>query len=149
MHLCQGVGVKLTNEYCRYDTKQSIREDSVMQELWGIRSTPSLPSFQGPLKQLRFSNDWFGLVLWHIKHCSLCNVIFGFYINIKYRFKHRSFCYTESNDQTVLFLTIQLSMGLLLVVIYEGLYFDLAQGQMNGAPNETRTHSCRFARLTC
>ena len=36
-----------------------------------------------------------------------------------------------------------------LVVIYEGLYFDLAQGQMNGAPNETRTHSCRFASLTC
>ena len=34
-------------------------------------------------------------------------------------------------------------------VIYEGLYFDLAQGQMNGAPNETRTHSCRFASLTC
>ena len=25
----------------------------------------------------------------------------------------------------------------LVVVIYEGLYFDLAQGQMNGAPNET------------
>ena len=38
---------------------------------------------------------------------------------------------------------------LLNVVIYEGLYFDLAQGQMNGAPNETRTHSCRFASLTC
>ena len=36
-----------------------------------------------------------------------------------------------------------------LVVIYEGLYFDLTQGQMNGAPNETRTHSCRFASLTC
>ena len=35
------------------------------------------------------------------------------------------------------------------VVIYEDLYFDLAQGQMNGAPNETRTHSCRFASLTC
>ena len=35
------------------------------------------------------------------------------------------------------------------IVIYEGLYFDLAQGQMNGAPNETRTHSCRFASLTC
>ena len=34
-------------------------------------------------------------------------------------------------------------------VIYEGLYFDLAQGQVNGAPNETRTHSCRFASLTC
>ena len=24
-----------------------------------------------------------------------------------------------------------------IIVIYEGLYFDLAQGQMNGAPNET------------
>ena len=35
------------------------------------------------------------------------------------------------------------------VVIYEDLYFDLAQGQMNEAPNETRTHSCRFASLTC
>ena len=35
-----------------------------------------------------------------------------------------------------------------IVVIYEGLYFDLAQGQMNGAPNEIRTHSCRFASLT-
>ena len=34
-------------------------------------------------------------------------------------------------------------------LIYEGLYFDLAQGQINGAPNETRTHSCRFASLTC
>ena len=37
----------------------------------------------------------------------------------------------------------------LVVIIYEGLYFDLAQGQMNGAPNETQTHSCRFASLTC
>ena len=27
------------------------------------------------------------------------------------------------------------------VVIYEVLCFDVAQGQMNGAPNETRTHS--------
>ena len=36
-----------------------------------------------------------------------------------------------------------------IIVIYEGLYFDLAQGQMNGAPNETWTHSCRFASLTC
>ena len=34
------------------------------------------------------------------------------------------------------------------VVIYEGLYFGLAQGQMNGVPNETRTHSCWFASLT-
>ena len=27
--------------------------------------------------------------------------------------------------------------------------FDVAQGRMNGAPNETRTHSCRFASLAC
>ena len=31
------------------------------------------------------------------------------------------------------------------IVIYEALCFDVAQGWLNGAPNETRTHSCRFA----
>ena len=36
-----------------------------------------------------------------------------------------------------------------LIVIYKALCFDVAQGRMNGAPNETRTHSCRFARLSC
>ena len=36
-----------------------------------------------------------------------------------------------------------------IVVIYEALCFDVAQGQMNGAPNETRTPSCRFASLVC
>ena len=35
------------------------------------------------------------------------------------------------------------------IVIYKALCFDMAQGRMNGAPNETRTHSCRFARLSC
>ena len=30
-------------------------------------------------------------------------------------------------------------------VIYEALCFDVVQGRMNGAPSETRTHSCRFA----
>ena len=34
-------------------------------------------------------------------------------------------------------------------VIYEALCFDVAQGRMNGAPNETRTHLCRFASLAC
>ena len=34
-------------------------------------------------------------------------------------------------------------------VIYEALCFDVAQGRMNGVPNETRTHSCRFASLAC
>ena len=35
------------------------------------------------------------------------------------------------------------------IVIYEALCFDIAQGRMNGAPNETRTHSCRFASQAC
>ena len=36
-----------------------------------------------------------------------------------------------------------------VIVIYEALYFDVAQGRLNGAPNETRTHSCRFASQSC
>ena len=37
------------NECLRYDTKQSDGEVPVMLELWGMRSTPSLPSLPGPL----------------------------------------------------------------------------------------------------
>ena len=36
-----------------------------------------------------------------------------------------------------------------LFVIYEALCFDVAQGRMNGAPNETRTHSAGFASHAC
>ena len=35
------------------------------------------------------------------------------------------------------------------IVIYEALCFNVAQGRMNGAPNETRTHSCRCASQAC
>ena len=35
------------------------------------------------------------------------------------------------------------------VVIYLAFCLDLAQGHMKGAPNETRTHSCRFASRAC
>ena len=35
------------------------------------------------------------------------------------------------------------------IVIYKALCFDVAQGRKNGAPNETRTHSCTFASLAC
>ena len=35
------------------------------------------------------------------------------------------------------------------IVIYKALCFDVAQGRMNWAPNENRTHSCRFASLAC
>ena len=37
----------------------------------------------------------------------------------------------------------------IVIVIYEALCFDVAQGRMNGAPNETRTHACRFASQAC
>ena len=40
-------------------------------------------------------------------------------------------------------------MSLNIIVIYKALCLDVAQGQMNGVPNETRTHSCRFASLAC
>ena len=32
-----------------YDTKQSDCETPAMLELWGMRNTPSLPSFPGPI----------------------------------------------------------------------------------------------------
>ena len=41
------------------------------------------------------------------------------------------------------------SVGSLNAVIYEALCFDVAQGRMNRAPNETRTHSCRFTSQAC
>ena len=36
-----------------------------------------------------------------------------------------------------------------ILAIYKVLCFDMAQGWMNGAPNDARTHSCRFARRAC
>ena len=43
-----------SNEYPRYDTKQSNSKASVMWELWGMWSISSLPSLPGPL--------WTGMV---------------------------------------------------------------------------------------
>ena len=48
LSLCWGV-VRPPNECPRYDTKQSDDEAPVMLELWGMQSTPSLPSLPGPL----------------------------------------------------------------------------------------------------
>ena len=42
------------NDCPGYDTKQSDSEVPAMLELWGMRSTPSLPSSPGPL--------WLGVV---------------------------------------------------------------------------------------
>ena len=35
-----------------------------------------------------------------------------------------------------------------IIVIYEALCFDAAQGRMDGAPNETRTHTCSLLTVT-
>ena len=35
------------------------------------------------------------------------------------------------------------------VLIYWAFCLDVAEDRMNGAPNENRTHSCRFASLPC
>ena len=42
-------GYHFLNEYPGYDTKQPDGEASVMLELWGMWSTPSLPLLPGPL----------------------------------------------------------------------------------------------------
>ena len=46
--LCRGVRPP-PNECPGYDTKQSDGEVPAVQELWAMRSTPSLPSLPGPL----------------------------------------------------------------------------------------------------
>ena len=48
LHLCRGVRPP-PNECPGYDIKQSDGEVPVMLELWGIRSTSSLPSVPGPV----------------------------------------------------------------------------------------------------
>ena len=53
--LCRGVRPPPTNECPVYDTKQSDSEVPAILELWGMRSTPLLPSLPGPL--------WPGLVV--------------------------------------------------------------------------------------
>ena len=45
------------NECHGYDTKQSDFEVPVMLELWGMRSTPSLPSLPGSLWPRVVGND--------------------------------------------------------------------------------------------
>ena len=44
---------------------------------------------------------------------------------------------------------IALRIYLCLIIIEVEIYLDVAQGHMKGAPNETRTHSCRFASRAC
>ena len=46
-HLCRGV--RSPNECPGFDTKRFDGEVSMMLELWGMQSTPSLPLLPGPL----------------------------------------------------------------------------------------------------
>ena len=56
LFLCRGV--RPSKKYSGYDTKQSDGEVLVMLELWGIRSTSSLPSLRGPLWPGMVALDW-------------------------------------------------------------------------------------------
>ena len=49
LHLCRGVRPPSPNKFPEYDTKQSDGEVPVMLELWGMWSTPTLPSHTGLL----------------------------------------------------------------------------------------------------
>ena len=62
-----------------------------------------------------------------------------------YRLAYFAILVNQSENKTKSFLKKQWNMK----VIYEALCFDAAQGRMNGAPNETQTHSCRFASQAC
>ena len=46
----------------RYDSKQSDSEASVMLELWGMRTIPSLPSLPGPIWSGVVASE--GSILW-------------------------------------------------------------------------------------
>ena len=46
---CRGVRTPPPNECPGYDTKQSDGEVPAVLEVWGMQSTPSLPSLPGPL----------------------------------------------------------------------------------------------------
>ena len=55
----------------------------------------------------------------------------------------------EVVESPSLYVYIYIFDVIVIYVIYKALCFDVAQGRMNGAPNETRTHSCRSASLDC
>ena len=55
LHLCRGIRIPI--ECSGYDTKQSDGEDPVMQELWRMRSNPSLPLLPAPLMSIEVALD--------------------------------------------------------------------------------------------
>ena len=94
---------------------------------------PTPPQKKGGHKREKVENhcfEGFGVVLWHINSCRLFNTesplyIYMickhrstqlnsskyFYVYVTDSIKHQSFVYTQLNDETVLFLTIQFSIN--------------------------------------
>ena len=79
-----------------------------------------------------------------------------YFIDIKLDLSHVYINYLEIFHSFLFFQNLKLLYKFLLfknkcnlqngnIVIYKALCFDVAQGRLNGASNETRTHSCRFA----
>ena len=63
--------------------------------------------------------------------------------------RYRSLFLVNAADESFFFVGRPNIVRSWVNVIYKALCFDVAQGRMNGAPNETRTHSCRSASLAC
>ena len=85
LHLCRGVRPP-PHECPRYDIKQSDGEVPITLELWGMRSTPSLPSLPGPfwmgvvaldrvlsMGQMELNCDFESLLFLHIKCVLMLN----------------------------------------------------------------------------
>ena len=53
------------------------------------------------------------------------------------------------NKRMLTSFSVEMIYKFQVYVIYKALCFDVAQGRMNGAPIETRTHPCRSASLAC
>ena len=58
LNICREIRPPFPYEFPVYDSKQSHGEAPGMLELWGMRSTPSLPSLSGPLWSGEVAPDW-------------------------------------------------------------------------------------------
>ena len=103
-------------------------------------------------------------VIWFINPFRIFKAKFCLYIYICYNLRKSYWMRNNQNEgwkRNRNFLTLtkyntcqQYDKGkpLLLrqhIVIYKALFFNVAQGRLNGTPNETRTHSCRVASQAC
>ena len=78
--------------------------------------------------------------------------VISIFRSVEITLKEKGFFQEEQVKRFLVFETIWILLDRKIIyhiVIYKALCFDVAQGRMYGAPNETRTHSCRFASLDC